>query len=65
MGYSNATDMYPYRIAGECTAQLRDHFKLGYIVMPMGGLQALCETTAQICGKTCEMTDDGVVFYDR
>ena len=59
------SDMYPYRIAGECTSQLREHFGLGYIDMPMGGLQALCDTVAQICGKTYKMDDEGVAFYGR
>lgn len=49
-------------IIGECTSQLRGKHKLGYIVMPMGGVQALCETVAEIVGKQYDMTNEGVKF---
>ena len=56
-------EQYPYKVMGECTAELRDHFNLGYIESSMGGLQALCVTVAKVCNKGCKFTDDGVEFY--
>lgn len=50
------------RAVDDCVGRLRDHCGMGPIVMPVGPVQALCETVAAIVGERYDVTEEGVEF---